>query len=437
MSAVSRKISRPITWPLTGKLGALSPYSSVVAPVIPAWVLANASLDIDFANNRAWSAAFGAVTPADMLTVVRASTGLALDSAGAWSSFATDTLRRTDLGLFIERGRTNVFLQSTDLTNAANVVTSATVTGGQAAPDGTTNAATFLDLAASSQHRILNASTTFTNGAVYIFMVRAKAGSGSFLQLTFNATQFSGVGYANFDLSLGTRTALGGTLINANIISEGNGWYCCYISATATATGAGGAIIARVSTGAGARAEVYTGGATTVLLWNPGIHSTLTYTDSPIYTGAASATRSSDNITPIASVKALMDAAKSAYAETRRLQGGTAPRIADFGGVASIQASTGTTGTTVAAVGSGSTATATIGGAGTVFGLTKSAFSFDGVNNAAIANGGTQVTAAGAWGVTTETPQIGNIAALTAALEGYLGRLAFSSSANAFDALTV
>lgn len=53
------------------------------------------------------------------LSCVRASTGLALDGAGAWQSFGANALRRTDRGLLIEPAATNAYLRSDDLSQAA------------------------------------------------------------------------------------------------------------------------------------------------------------------------------------------------------------------------------------------------------------------------------------------------------------------------------
>jgi hypothetical protein len=280
-----------------------------------------------------------------------------------------------------------------------------------------------------------NATFSFNSGTTYIFIVRAKAGTSGLLQMTFQTSRFASC-FCNFDLNAGTSTS-GGTLVGSGMVSEGNGFYACYIIATATSTGTGQAIVARINSTADARLPTYVGNAQTVLIWNPLLFSGTLYVCPPIYTVGSTANVPADNIGVSAAAKTLMDAAKSAYSETRRLTGGTAPRVVDFGGTASLRASTGTTGTTMATVGSGSTATATIGSAGTVFGLVKTAYSFDGSNNTAIANGGTKVTQAGAWGVTTETPQVGNLAALTNALNGYLGFLAFSDASGNFDALTV
>jgi hypothetical protein len=412
-------------------------------PVIPAWVLSGSggqaatSLDLDFANNRAWSAAAGETTPGALLTFVRSTTGLGLNAAGAWSSFAIDAPRATDLGWLIEVARTNLLQQSTDLTNASWVATSCTVVPAQAAPDGTTNAVALLDLAASSTHLIGNATVSFTSGTVYMLAVRAKQGTGTLLQLTYQTTRFTSGPYANFDLNAGTRTQTGGTLVASGIISEGDGWYVCYIVATATSTGTGQAVLARINSGTDSRLPTYVGNLNTVLVWNPAVFAgNQTIVSSPIYTVGSSVARSGDSIIPGAAAKALMDAATSAYSETRRVMGGNTPRIVDFAGVASLQSGVGPTGTTVLTVGA-STATATIGGTGTVLGLVKAAFSFDGSNNEAIANGGTQATTAGAWGVVAETPQIGATAALGNCLNGYMGRLAFSATPGNFDALTV
>jgi hypothetical protein len=405
--------------------------------LVPSWVLPNATLDIDLGGNRAWAASVGEVSLDTMLNCSRASGGMAMASNGTWSSFANNVLRRTDQGALIEQGRTNTLLQSQDLTNAAWVPANTVVTGGQAAPDGTTNAALIVDNAVSGAHTLSNSSVTFTASQVYLFQVRAHASSGQFVQLTFQSTRFSGVGYANFDLVNGTRSDFGGTLIASAIRSEGNGWYLLLISATCSSTGTGSASIQLIPNGTAARSASYVGTGTGVIVWNPNIFSTLVYPTSPVYTQGSSVGHSTDNVTPTALAQALMDGAKSCYAETSQLQGGAStPRLLDFAGVAQIQMAAGSTGTTVATVG-GSTATATIGGGGKTFDALKSAYSFDGTTNKAISNNGTLASAAGSWGVVSELPTIGNLAALNASINGYLKRLTFSNLPDNFNGLTV
>ena len=87
---------------------------------VPSWVLSGASPDIDFYDNRAWNGT-ALVTPASLLTVVRAqtsnyTTNLVPTSASgfAYTTFAANTARITvNLGLLVEEGRTNLLLNST------------------------------------------------------------------------------------------------------------------------------------------------------------------------------------------------------------------------------------------------------------------------------------------------------------------------------------
>ena len=92
-----------------------------------------------------------------------------------------------------------------------------------------------------------NVSTNiaYTSGTIYTMSGFFKAGSGAAgtrIQLTFNSSQFNQLGYANFDLNLGTVTATGGTADparRADIQAVGNGWYRCSITATCSSSGSG------------------------------------------------------------------------------------------------------------------------------------------------------------------------------------------------------
>lgn len=65
----------------------------------PYSVFDDAAIDLDFVNQR--------YLPSNLLSTTRASTGYAVNSAGVWTSFATNTPRITDKGLLVESARTN------------------------------------------------------------------------------------------------------------------------------------------------------------------------------------------------------------------------------------------------------------------------------------------------------------------------------------------
>ena len=106
-----------------------------------AGALASASnplvLDLNFLTGAALDA---------RITFTRASSATGYNSAGTLTSYASDVPRKDDYdpaaltvrGFAIEEQRTNLVLQSADLSKAAWTKTSATIGAGATAPDGTT-----------------------------------------------------------------------------------------------------------------------------------------------------------------------------------------------------------------------------------------------------------------------------------------------------------
>jgi hypothetical protein len=144
-------------------------------------------------------------------------------------------------GLLIEESRNNLALQSSAFGTLAawnnqqvNIVENTIQS-----PDSTVNADTITQNSATSVHGLTGAIVV-TSGTAYTWSLFAKANTSTVLQLTYGNAggTFSGVGYANFNLSTGVVSATGGTLVGSGIQNYGNGWYRCWITATATATGA-------------------------------------------------------------------------------------------------------------------------------------------------------------------------------------------------------
>lgn len=76
------------------------------------WVTPNASIDLDFANSRAFGTTIGS------LSVTNNGNGTAVDASGVWHTFAANTPRITNLGITIEEARTNSIRNNT-MTGAA------------------------------------------------------------------------------------------------------------------------------------------------------------------------------------------------------------------------------------------------------------------------------------------------------------------------------
>jgi hypothetical protein len=224
--------------------------------------LAGASLDMNFGGGAYLGAA-----PAN-LSVNRASTGYAKTLTGLLLPFGNNVARITDLGLLIEEGRTNIFLQSQTLGTAPNAFLNSTVQADQtAAPDGTNTADQHTDDATSGQH-YLNQGITYAIGT-YAFSVYAKAGTDNKLQLTVAATAFSLTPYANFDLATGTVSASGGgaQFIAATIEPMANGWYRCMLIAAADVAAPANTFVMRIPAIGSSRAPSYVGTGTTIFLW--------------------------------------------------------------------------------------------------------------------------------------------------------------------------
>lgn len=135
------------------------------------------------------------------------------------------------LGLLIEESRTNTILQSEDFSTTWSATRATVSTNTRVAPDGTITSDRLIDTTDNNTHFV---SQTFTGtAAAWTFAVYAKAAGHNFIALRlFNGT--SQVGLAYYNLSTGaTGTVTAGT---ASIVSVGNGWYRCVLTATLAAS---------------------------------------------------------------------------------------------------------------------------------------------------------------------------------------------------------
>lgn len=91
-----------------GQLGRIGRGFGRLGYVAPCWRMSGASLDLDFTRNLGYALGSPYATSAALLTTTRSSSGdYADNSAGVWSSFATNIPRITDKGLLVEEARTN------------------------------------------------------------------------------------------------------------------------------------------------------------------------------------------------------------------------------------------------------------------------------------------------------------------------------------------
>jgi hypothetical protein len=261
----------------------------------PSWVLRAsgrpANIDLDFVNGRYWG---GQLT--DLTTFSRSSTGYAQDSSGVLTNFGSGVPRITDLGYFIEDGRTNFCTRSQELDNATWTKTAVSVSPDTtSAPDGTTTADTLTaNGTVGAQYILASATISFTSGTTYTWSIYVKASSHQWVQLTLGAAAFSGLGYANFDLTNGVAGNTGGTVTGSGIAPLGNGWYRIWLSAPATATTSASALLYMVGSGIASRATAATSSGS-VIIWGAQVEAgTVAIPTSYVPTTTAASQRNGD-----------------------------------------------------------------------------------------------------------------------------------------------
>jgi hypothetical protein len=258
------------------------------AGVTGAGIFSLAPLDLRFALQK---------TLDPRVTFTRASTGTFVGSDGLLQSATTNEARfdhnpttGESLGLLVEEARTNLVLQSEDLSTSWTNINTSETTNAATAPDGTTTADKLIEAATTTEHSIRQDSSSQAAGT-YTFSIFAKAAERTFLQ--FAATGVLGSFRANFNISTGILGSSDSELI-ASIVSYGNGWYKCIVTRTTTATGTLRSQWNIVTSSSAARVESYAGDGTSGLfLWGAQLEAGA-FATSYIPTTTATATRAAD-----------------------------------------------------------------------------------------------------------------------------------------------
>ncbi|HEY0626687.1 MAG TPA: phage tail protein I [Allosphingosinicella sp.] len=229
---------------------------------------------------------------------------------------------------YLARGSlTNAQHFSQDFASWATKTGLTVVSNGLLAPDGTATADTLVEDNANGSKVVFHSATkTFTAGDVTTTWLIAKAGTGSFIQLTTSGALSTAI-WANFDLANGVV----GTASNATslITPIGDGWFLCAI--TYTAPGSAGTVpmvVALTNASNAGRAPAYLGAGKTVHVWQ-GQHLTGTQVGPAIATGGAAATIGAD-VLDIGCALADEDFAFWAVARLNRAAG-TLERIVSLG----------------------------------------------------------------------------------------------------------
>ena len=254
--------------------------------------------------------------------VTRATTATRFNSAGLIESVASGVPRLdyyTSGGtagcpaLLVEPSAQNLTWHSHLWVSGNNwvntAVTVVTGTSGTTDPFGTNLANAISPTSGNSAHIAQSNSPTtisYTSGTIYTQSAFFKQGTGvagRYVQMTFPGAggAFTQLGYANFDLQLGTVTVVTGTTADTNraasIENYGNGWYRCRFTATCNATITGQGVAAILITASGStRAASFAGTVTDVIYGFGAQLETGSVATSYIPTTTAAVTRNADVI---------------------------------------------------------------------------------------------------------------------------------------------
>jgi len=215
----------------------LNAQKGLVTPYDPAL-----TLDLQFAARQAYVANIGPLptfTNASTTRTFVGSDGLIQTAATNVPRIDFDPVTRLCRGLLIEEQRTNVNLNSADLSAATWTKLGLTVsTNSTTAPDGTSNADEIVETTANSQHFAQGSTPAGTNtviGTAYTASVFVKKGNGvtapDWIAVRFISGFAGGTGAA-FNLSTGLFGATSG--VTTQVEQYPNGWWRVSITATAT-----------------------------------------------------------------------------------------------------------------------------------------------------------------------------------------------------------
>lgn len=388
----------------------------------PSWVLPGASLDIDFAHNRAWCQIGGQQPISNLVACSRASSAYVTMASGLLVSKGANVLAQGDLGLGVWQASMNLFTNS----ECPNGLTDVPLNG-----NATANGSTHFNLLPSIMGTGINITYdgvndsfaykkfTGTAGQSYTLSVFVRMADGSApafgSSVPSNAANSFALRMENSDINPTTYM----------VTPMANGVYrvsCSLTSAVGTANANYG--IGKYHTNAPI-AFVATG----YQLENS------TFATPYIPTTASTITRAADVVTlqgPALTAALTAKAARFVVSGANVSAGNG--RLFDMN--ASVEQASITATTNVAFTANGTTFLNVAPGAGTTTGLMKIALGFDAAGTSLIVSGGAKGSNAVAWPTPSGPVYIGNAAGANRALNGYLLRLTVGPTKGQFDNLT-
>lgn len=210
---------------------------------VPSWVLTAggvpASLDIDFVNDRAYSASPSSIPI--LLSCTRASSGYYLNADGTLTQFSDGQLRYGTNGLLVEEQRINIqrYSQQFDQGSDWALSNSALTANTTSAPDGTLTAYKLKENSTGST--FFRCSTAFGyasagSGIAYTASFYAKSAERTQVKVGLNDGANGAVAF--FNLATGAVISSSGsgaspfTSVSATIQALASGWYRCILTAT-------------------------------------------------------------------------------------------------------------------------------------------------------------------------------------------------------------
>jgi len=286
-------------------------------PFSQEWVLAGAAIDLDFANSRI----YGAAAFTDVTSCSRASIGYAPTASGTLTSFSSNELRMTNLGLLVENARTNYIPLSQSFTiadwtpfNLTSVSNNQTV-----APDGTTTAGKIVEDTSNSYHGIYNFSSdnaiktspVSCSNSIYV-----KAAGRNFAFLVGKSNSATPIDYSivvNLTTGAITETHSDNSPSNASGSAEtlGNGWFRLNVTLDSIATQTMFLEVGPCASGTGNTwsfgRPTYTGdGSSGIYIWGAQMEIG-SFPSSQIPTTSTIATRAADAVTITGAAAAIID----------------------------------------------------------------------------------------------------------------------------------
>jgi len=270
---------------------------------IPSWVFQDsngnpATIDIDFANNRAFLYAGSSqgllVQPSVLLSTTRASAETYTDTSGNITYVNSNIAALGNNGLQVWEARTNMQLDS-QFQTAWSVFNAVQTSNAALAPDGTTTAASLADNTNNTVHNIFKAASANPNvtqtGSIYL-----KQGTLRYAQVELSDTTNGAT--VNVDLgagaiSGGTAIGSGVTYVSSDIVAVANGWYRVDLTATSSGGVALAYLIVRTASALGT--VTYAGTGQNIYVWGAQ-NEQASFVSPLIPTTSGTAARSADAI---------------------------------------------------------------------------------------------------------------------------------------------